>query len=116
LFILFALLGSYGVQTKEAQMLGLVGFILAVVGLPFTILLAPLGWLLFLVGICLFAIANMRADVLPDGGMWLWFAGALTAVPAGFLGLGILFALGLGIAACGRAWIGIALWALADQR
>ncbi len=115
LFIFFALVGFYGVQTKESGGLGLVGFALAVLTIPATILLPSLGFPLFLVGILLFAVANMRARVLPAGGMWLWFAGAMVAVPAAFLNLTILFALGLVVIGCGRAWLGAALWSLTEK-
>lgn len=115
LFIFFALVGFYGVQTKETGGLGLVGFALAVLTIPATVFLPPLGFPLFLMGILLFAIANMRARVLPAGGMWLWFAGAMVAVPAAFLNLRILFALGLVVIGCGRAWLGAALWSLVEK-
>ena len=115
LFIFFALVGFYGVQTRETGGLGLAGLTLAVLAIPATVLVPPLGFPVFLMGILLFAIANMRARVLPAGGMWLWFAGAMVAVPAAFLGLRILFALGLVVIGCGRAWLGIALWSLAER-
>lgn len=115
LFIFCALVGFYGVQTKETGGLGLAGFTMAVLALPVTVLLAPLGFPLFLMGILLFAIANMRAGVLPAGGMWLWFTGAMVAIPAGFLNLRILFALGLVVIGCGRVWLGAVLWSLTEK-
>ena len=115
LFIFVALVGFYGVQTKETGGLGLAGFALAVLTIPVTVLLPLLGFPFFLLGLLLFAIANMRARVLPAGGMWLWFAGAMIAVPAAFLNLTILFSLGLVVIGCGRAWLGAALWSLTEK-
>jgi hypothetical protein len=110
LFIFFALIGLYAVQAEESGTTGLVGFILAEMGLAVTPFLAPVGWLLFLVGLLALAAASSRAGVLPAGAMWLWFAGALVAVSAGLAGMGFLLALGLLISAGGRAWLGLALW------
>jgi hypothetical protein len=110
LFIFFALIGLYGVQAEKSGTTGLVGFTLAEIGLAVTPFLAPVGWLLFLVGLFALAAASSRAGVLPAGAMWLWFGGALVAVSAGLLGLGLLLAIGLLISAVGRAWLGMALW------
>jgi hypothetical protein len=110
LFIFFALIGLYAVQAEESGTTGLVGFILAEMGLAVTPFLAPVGWLLFLVGLLALAAASSRAGVLAAGAMWLWFAGALVAVSAGLAGMGFLLALGLLISAGGRAWLGLALW------
>jgi hypothetical protein len=110
LLIFLALIGLYCAQVEEIGTAGLIGFVLAEVGLAVTPLAALLGYLLFLVGLLVFAAASSRAGVLPAGAMWLWFAGALISVSAGFLGLGILLAAGLLISAGGRAWVGMALW------
>jgi hypothetical protein len=111
LLIFFALIGLYGVQAQEIGTPGLVGFILAEVGLAVTPFLAPAGWLLFLVGLLVLAAVSSQAGVLPAAAMRLWFAGALVAVSAGLLGMGFLLAVGLLISAGGRAWLGRALLA-----
>jgi len=110
LLIFLALIGLYCAQVEEIGTAGLIGFVLTEVGLAVTPLAALLGYLLFLVGLLVFAAASSRAGVLPAGAMWLWFAGALISVSAGFLGLGILLAAGLLTSAGGRAWVGMALW------
>ena len=109
-FILFALIGFYGVQYKESGGLGLDGFILATCGILFEFIFAPLGWLLFLAGLFMFAIANGRTGALPAWGAWLWLLGAVVAILGGVLSVSLLFALGLTAAAGGRAWLGSALW------
>jgi len=111
LLIFLALIGLYGVQAEETGTPGLVGFILAEIGLAVTPVLAPMGWLLFLAGLLVLAAARSRAGALPAGAMWLWFAGALLSVSAGVLGLGLLLAVGLLVSASGRAWLGRALLA-----
>ena len=109
-FILFALIGFYGIQHKESGGLGLAGFILAMCGVLLDLVFAPLGWLLFLAGLSLFAIANQRTGALPAWGVWLWLLGALVAILGGVLSVSMIFALGLMTAAGGRAWLGSALW------
>ena len=109
-FIFFALIGFYGIQHRESGGLGLAGFILAVCGIVFDFIFAPLGWLLFLAGLFLFAVANERTGALPAWGVWLWLLGALVAILGGVLSVDPLFALGLMTAAGGRAWLGSALW------
>ena len=109
-FIFFALIGFYGVQTREAGGLGLAGFILAICGILLGFVIAPLGWLLLLAGLFLFAIANQRTGVLPAWGVWLWLLGASVAILGGVLSVELLFALGMTTAAGGRAWLGSALW------
>jgi len=110
LFILFGLLGVYAVQYQEAGSLGLVGFILTLVGTVFGYVLAPVGWGVYLLGLLLLAAATTRTKALPHWAMWLWFAGAFLATAGAVLGLSVLFTLGLIFSAGGRAWLGVALW------
>ena len=109
-FIFFALIGFYGVQHKQMGGLGLAGFILAMCGILVGFVVAPLGWLLLLAGLFLFAIANQRSGVLPAWGVWLWLLGASIAILGGVLSVSVLFALGMMTAAGGRTWLGSALW------
>jgi hypothetical protein len=109
-FILLALIGFYAVQYREVGGIGLTGFILGVLGILVAVVLPPVGWLLFLTGLLLFAIASTKVGILPVGAVWLWFGGAVAAFLAGLVGFTLLFALGLSIAACGRAWLGMDLW------
>jgi CheY-like chemotaxis protein len=109
-FIFFALIGFYGVQHKEMGGLGLAGFVLGLCGILFGFVVAPLGWLLLLAGLFLFAIASQRTGVLPAWGVWLWLLGASVAILGGILSVSVLFALGMMTAASGRTWLGNALW------
>jgi len=115
-FIVLALIGFFGVQQKELGTQGLVGFIMAGIGILTTFLVPFIGHLVFLLGLLLFAIANGRRGILPSPAMWLWFSGAFTAVAGSVLGFGMSFALGLTIAASGRAWLGAALWAGGERK
>ncbi|MGD2156483.1 MAG: hypothetical protein PVG32_06380 [Anaerolineales bacterium] len=110
LFIVFALIGFYGVQQKEIGTQGLVGFVLSVIGILSTFLVPLVGHLIFLLGLLLYAITNGRNGSLPKSAMWLWFSGAFVAVTAGVLSFGVLMALGLVISASGRAWLGTVVW------
>jgi hypothetical protein len=97
LLIFLALTGLYCAQAEETGTAGLIGFILAEVGLAVTPFLAPVGYPLFLAGLLLLAAASSGASVLPAGAMWVWFAGALVSVSTGILGLGIPLV--------GRGWV-----------
>lgn len=108
-FILFALIGFYLVQYRDIGVAGLAGFSLMVFGLMLSVRLPLPGRALGLVGLLLFAIANMRPGILPSSGMWLLFGGALVSIAAAFLGFRLVFALGLTVAAIGRGWLGAVL-------
>ncbi len=136
LLILLALVGMWLVQAAPAGALGVVGFLMAfagtvmltslewstaflfpwvaasapglldsdptgsaIAGFIVTVLLAMGGWLIF-------AVASLRAGVLPRGPVWLLVAGTITVLVLGTAGapfLDVVWGLGL-------AWIGYTLW------
>jgi len=110
----YVLVGLYGCQVVESGGLGLIGFIVALTGylLGMVGFYAPFGWLVFLTGAVLLAVAVGRAGVLPGWGalmVWLWFLGALVTVVAGVVELVLLVGLGLAIHGAARIGLGIAM-------
>lgn len=128
---LFALIGLYVVQTEQAGVLGLVGFALAFVGTAFALATAwsetfalavlaeqapaaveepeprvaaglRISFPLFVVGWLLFAVASLRAHVLPRRPTVALVAGTVAAA-VGFAvpGVGALFGAAV-------AWLGYA--------
>mgnify|MGYP001066753067 CR=1 FL=1 len=110
MFIFFTLTGVYFIQHQRVSNLGLAGYLIAIFGLLFSYIFAPLMWVLFPAGLLLLAIATQRARMLPPVPMWLWLLGALIAIPMAILDATLLFALGMLTVAVSRAWLGAAMW------
>ena len=110
--IAFTLMGLYGVQVDQAGGMGLVGFVLAFMGLLLRLagFFSPLGSVLFLIGIVILALAIVRTDAFPLWWMWLWFFGALMLMASGFLVFRVLMVLGLVCSGLARLVFGTALW------
>jgi hypothetical protein len=108
ILVVFALVGLYFALSPWTGRLGQVGIVLAVVGrLLLVANFYPVaGWLLFLVGLLLFAVASTRAGLRTSPGLWLWLIGSSFAFVTAFLGWPILVALGVLISGCGQVWLG----------
>ena len=115
IFLLFALMGLYLCQHKETGWLGLSGFIVAIIGAYISAwrYLPPIGYIIFWVGIVLFAVATMRARVLAFWAawvLWLWAGASLISIVALFLNSMVLLAIGLVLVSIARAGVGVMLW------
>ncbi len=108
ILVVFALLGLYFALSAWSGRLGQVGIVLAVVGRLLIIanFYAVVGWLLFLLGLLLFAVASTRAGLRTTPGLWLWLIGSGFAFLTTYMGWPILVALGVFIAGCGQVWLG----------
>lgn len=110
ILVVFALMGLYFALSPWTGRLGQVGIVLAVIGLLLFManFYAAVGWLLFLLGLLLFAAASTRAGLRTGPGLWLWLVGSGLAFIMTFVGWPILVALGVLISGCGQVWLGCA--------
>ena len=110
ILIVFALLGLYVALSAWTRKLGQAGIVLAVVGRLLIIanFYAVVGWLLFLLGLLLFAAASTRAGLRTGPGLWVWLVGSGFAFLMAFAGWPILVALGVFVSGCGQVWLGCA--------
>jgi hypothetical protein len=70
---------------------------------------APLGWILFVIGLALLAVANMPSGRLPNLAMWSWVVVAAISLPFSFLGWRLFIGLALILSGCIRIWLGVFL-------
>ena len=108
ILVVFALLGLYFALSAWTGKLGQAGIVLAVVGRLLIIanFYAVVGWLVFLLGLLLFAVASTRAGLRTGPGLWLWLLGSGFAFITVNMGWPILMALGVFISGCGQIWLG----------
>jgi hypothetical protein len=108
ILVVFALLGLYFALSPWTGRLGQVGIVFAVVGLlVFMASFYPtVGWLLFLLGLLLFAMASTRAGLRTGPSLWLWLVGSGLAFITTIMGWPVLTALGVLISGCGQIWLG----------
>jgi len=108
ILVVFALMGLYFALSPWTGRLGQVGIVLAVVGLLLFLanFYPVVGWLLFLLGLLLFAVASTRAGLRTGPGLWLWLIGSGFTFITAFLGWPVLMALGVLISGCGQVWLG----------
>lgn len=92
--LVFLLMGIYGCQTEESGTPGLAGFVISVIGLLLGLarFFPPLGWLLYLIGVCTLSLANMRTARLPRGAMWFWAVAILLSIGLPYTGIWLLSA------------------------
>jgi uncharacterized protein (DUF697 family) len=92
--LVFLLMGIYGCQIEESGTQGLAGFAISVIGLLLGLarFFSPLGWLLFLVGVCTLSLANTRTARLPRGAMWFWAVATLLSIGLPYTGVWLLSA------------------------
>jgi hypothetical protein len=109
--IVFMIMAIYGVQIKETGNEGVAGFALSMIGLLLDLadFFSPLGSVLFIIGLALLAIVNMRTGRLPTLAMWLWVAVAVLSLPFALLGWRLLIGLVLIFSGAIRIWLGTAL-------
>jgi hypothetical protein len=93
---------------RWAGKLGQAGIVLAVLGrlLVMADFYAVVGWLVFLLGLLLFAVASTRAGLGTGPGLWLWLIGSAFAFITTYMGWPMLVALGVFISGCGQIWLG----------
>jgi hypothetical protein len=108
ILVLFALVGLYFALSAWAGKLGQAGIVLAVLGrlLVMADFYAVVGWLVFLLGLLLFAVASTRAGLGTGPGLWLWLIGSAFAFITTYMGWPMLMALGVFISGCGQIWLG----------
>jgi hypothetical protein len=144
LLMVLALVGSYAAQALHMRLVGPLGMILSVLGTALVSgvvlveiagaggatvedvlaggvagMLATLAGLAFFVGLLLFAIGMIRAQVFPRGTGMLLIAGDLVFAAASFAGAVALFFIigGAILTGAGFAWLGLLLLARArDER
>jgi hypothetical protein len=119
LFLVFGLMGIYGCQVEEIGRLGAAGFVMTTLGmlLHISAFFPPSGAALFLLGALVFALANQQAGLLPSWGPWLWLAGPLFSLVAGYLGLPLLEAgIGPALSGLGSLSLGAALLSRVRQQ
>ena len=118
IFFVFALLGIYFKQFEKMGVLGLIGFVLAMVGNVVFItdiltsayvsfrgaLFGPVGLALPL-GLLILAVANHRAGVMPKWAGWLMVLGHAVNM----IGLAAPIMLQISLFAAGILWMGLAL-------
>ena len=102
---LFALVGIYIFQRESSGALGLFGFLLAAVGLLFSIIgVLGMSEMLYALGMVVIAIAALRAHSFPAWVPWMWLSAVVIGISGGFLpgiqslffpASSILFGLGL---------------------
>jgi phosphoglycerol transferase MdoB-like AlkP superfamily enzyme len=87
--LIFLLMGIYGCQIEESGRTGLVGFVLAVIGLLLALarFFSPLGWLLFLIGVYMLSLANTQAGKVRPWAMWLWTVAILISIGLPYAGI-----------------------------
>ena len=126
ILLLFGFLGVYGVQHREAGVVGFLGFVLVIVhkcsALGETWLqdggqlsgaaavLAPLVGVTMLLGFILLGLASWKVNKLPRWTAVLWVVGGLLIVP-GFLVQPMLVVIGGLIQGAGFVGAGSKLWA-----
>ena len=108
ILVLFALVGLFFALSAWTGRLGQAGIVLAAVGRLLVIadFFAVVGWLVFLLGLLLFAVASTRAGLRTGPGLWLWLIGSAFAFLTTYMGWPMLVALGVFISGCGQIWLG----------
>jgi hypothetical protein len=108
ILVVFALLGLYFALAAWTGKLGQAGILLAIVGRLLVIadFFAVVGWILFLLGLLLFAAASTRAGLRTGPGLWVWLVGTGFAFLMAFAGWPLLVALGVFVSGCGQMWLG----------
>jgi hypothetical protein len=108
ILVLFALVGLFFALSAWAGRLGQAGIVLAAVGRLLVIanFFVVVGWLVFLLGLLLFAVASTRAGLRTGPGLWLWLIGSAFAFLTTYTGWPMLVALGVLISGCGQIWLG----------
>ena len=121
-FILLGIFALYGIQYKETGKLGLLGFLIAVVGMLVIrsskaitgVNLYPAGSLIFSLGLILLGIRLWRANVLPSWVVGLWSLSVLVGIIAYFVpSLDLLFVVAGLMFAIGFAAAGLKLRSVA---
>jgi hypothetical protein len=109
--IVFMLIAIYMVQINESSNEASTGFVLSMIGLLLDIanFFSPLGSILFMIGLTLFAVVNMRNGGLPTLALWLWVAAAVLSLPFVLLGWRLLIGLALILSGSMRIWLGVVL-------
>ncbi len=122
---LFALVGMYVRQLERSGIPGLVGFVVAMIGLALSLgqLYAltfspvgtgplgrffPLGYGPFLYGFIVFSLVTIWAGVLPRWAAVLLIVGAVMNVAG--IGIVLIRLIGVVIFGLGAIWLGYALW------
>lgn len=121
-FILLGTIAFYGIQHKETGKLGLLGFLIAIVGILLIrsskaitgVNLYPAGALIFSLGLSILGIRLWLAKVLPIWIIGLWVLSILVGVIVYFVPwLNFLFVISGLMFAVGFAAAGIKLWSAA---
>jgi hypothetical protein len=126
ILLLFGFMGVYGVQHKQAGVLGFLGFLLVIIhkcsalgecwlqdGGELTgaaVVLGPLVGVTMLLGFILLGWGSWKANILPRWIPVLWIIGGMLIVP-GFLVQPLLVVIGGVIQGTGFVGAGVKLWA-----
>ena len=104
---IFALVGLFSIL-EDDKGTAKVGFVLGIIGLGLDLanFFDPTGDGVFLIGLLLMALANLKAKKLPAWGFWLWLGGVLVALGLVILGWMLLAGLALIVSGAGRIWLG----------
>ena len=101
-FELFLLFGIFSLLYTDREKISLAALFLSVSGLMID-LFPPLGRILLLTGILLFAISSRRIKTIPGWALWLWLGGTSLLIAAALIDIKLL--IGLGALASGTAMI-----------
>ena len=109
--IVFTLIAIYMIQIKDSGNEAVAGFVLSMIGILLDLanFFSPLGSVLFMIGLTLLAVVNMRSGRLPMLALWLWVAAAILSPPFVLLGWRLLIGLALILSGSMRIWIGVVL-------
>jgi hypothetical protein len=109
--IVFLLIAIYLVHINETGSSATSGFMISIIGLLLDLAnyFDPLGWILFIIGLALLAVANMPSGRLPNLAMWSWVVVAAISLPFSFLGWRLFIGLALILSGCIRIWLGVFL-------
>ena len=107
-FELFFLFGIFCTQPQIQDKTYLAAFILSVFGLTVD-LFPPLGRVLFMIGLLLFAVSTNNKKELPYWGFWLWLAGAVAVLVSSIFSIRLLMGIGTLFSAAALIIMGAAL-------
>jgi len=110
---LIAVVGIYLFQRDPAGTLGLIGFVLAAIGLVLSIVGIPgVSEMAYGLGMIVLAISVLRADSFSAWIPWLWIGAVVVGISGGFLASlqNILFPLSSALFGLGLLGAGTVLW------
>jgi hypothetical protein len=118
IFLLFGMMGLYGLQHQESKLWGLNGFLLAIIGVAVIrtkaiaeVNMYAIGALIFAAGLIAFAIGSWMANKLPRWIPVVWVLSTIIGFVGYFVpGFSLLFVTSGGLFGVGFAGAGLQAW------